>query len=799
MAMPPPSAVQHSHTNRLAQTTSPYLLQHAHNPVDWYPWGAEAIEAARAQDKPIFLSVGYSTCYWCHVMERQCFENEAIAAEMNDKFICIKVDREERPDVDQLYMTAVQVLTRQGGWPMSVFLTPALKPFFGGTYFPPEDGHGRPGFPRVLNSISAAYHTKREQVERSADEIVRVLQKVAQPRQPTEPLRVDVTWVESLIERATADYEQCFGGFGGAPKFPRQTLLEMLLAYTGMPGATEDAEQIRAQVLYTLDYMAEGGIRDQLGGGFHRYSTDEKWLVPHFEIMLYDNAMLAVVYVEAWRQTQNPNYAKVARGILDFVLREMTGPQGAFYTAFDAEVDAQEGLTYLWTPDEVRTILAEFAKEDVELFSRVYGLAGGPNFADPHHGTGQPDKNILFLPTPLANVAKSLNVSEEQLDARLEPMRQALYAARRKRKQPLLDTKILTSWNALTIRAFAVAGQALHETRYTAAAVKAAQFLLDQHRMADGSLIRTSRPDAKAGAQNSNLKSEIANLKSHISNLKSEISDLKSQIPGFLDDYAFLTQALLALHRATGDIEWRHRALRVAETMNDKFRDRELGGFFFTAADATDLIVRQKTASDSPLPSGNAVAALALAELGAADTARQVLAVFAQSLEDQAEGMSSMVQAALEYLKANEPFTVSTDQQSAGNHPPTPDQLAKSAVELSAQWASPTELRVHVKVLDTFHLNANRAAQGMIPTTLALAGPRGAAVAAHVDYPPGEERQFAFAGEAIRVYDGEVTIAVQLDQTLPAGTKLRAALTYQACTEDACLSATTQAIDLTAP
>jgi len=613
---------------------------------------------------------------------------------------------------------------------------------------------------------------------------VRVLQKVAEPRQPTEPLRVDMTWVESLIERATADYEQCFGGFGGAPKFPRQTLLEMLLAYTGMPGATEDAEQIKAQVLYTLDYMAEGGIRDQLGGGFHRYSTDEKWLVPHFEIMLYDNAMLAVVYIEAWRQTQNPNYAKVARGILDFVLREMTSPQGAFYTAFDAEVDAQEGLTYLWTPDEVESVLASFSKEDIELFSRVYGLATGPNFADPHHGTGQPDKNILYLPTPLANIAKSMNVTEEQLDARLEPMRQALYTARRKRKQPLLDTKILTSWNALMIRAFAVAGQALHDTRYTQAAVKAAHFLLDHHRMADGSLIRTSRPDAKA--------------RSEISNLKSEISDSKSQIPGFLDDYAFLTQALLALHRATGDIEWRHRALRVAETMNDKFRDRELGGFFFTAADATDLIVRQKTASDSPLPSGNAVAALALTELGATDTARQVLAVFAQSLEDQAEGMSSMVQAALEYLKTNEPFTVSIDEQS-GDAPPTPDQLAKSAVELSVDWASPTELRVHVKALDTFHLNANRAAQGMIPTTLALAGPRGAAIAANVDYPPGEERQFAFAGEPIRVYEDEVTIAAHLDQPLPPGTKLRATLTYQPCTEDACLSATSQAIDVTAP
>jgi uncharacterized protein YyaL (SSP411 family) len=545
----------------------------------------------------------------------------------------------------------------------------------------------------------------------------------------------------------------------------------MLLAYTGMPEATEDAEGIRAQVLYTLDYMAEGGIRDQLGGGFHRYSTDERWLVPHFEIMLYDNAMLAVVYVEAWRQTTNAIYAKVARGICDFVLREMTGPQGEFYTAFDAEVDAQEGLTYLWTPDEVESVLSGFAKEDVELFSRVYGLSAGPNFADPHHGTGQPDKNILFLPTPLANVAKSMSVTEEGLDARLEPMRQALYAARRKRKQPLLDTKILTSWNALMIRALAVVGKALEEPRYVQAAATAARFLLDHHRMADGSLIRTSRPDAASQGE---------------------------QIAGFLDDYAFMTRALLALQRASGDVEWRQRALQVAETMNDKFLDRELGGFFFTAAEATDLIVRQKTASDSPLPSGNAVAALSLIELGAMDTARQVLAVFAQSLEDQAEGMSSMVQAALEYLKSNEPFSVASDQQAGGDQPPTPDQLAKSAVQLSAEWESPTDLRVRIKVREGFHLNANRAAQGMIPTTLAVVGARGTSVAATIEYPPGEERQFAFASEAIRVYEGEVIIVARLAEPLPPATKVRAALTYQACTEDACLAATSQAIELSA-
>jgi uncharacterized protein YyaL (SSP411 family) len=770
--MSTPANPLHKHTNRLAQATSPYLLQHAHNPVDWYPWGAQAIDRARNENKPIFLSVGYSTCYWCHVMERQSFENEQIAAQMNDKFVCIKVDREERPDVDQLYMIAVQILTRQGGWPMSVFLTPDLKPFFGGTYFPPEDSHGRPGFPRVLNSISAAYHTKREQVDKSASEIVSMLEKVAHPRTPQEALKVDLPFIESLIERSTSDYEQCFGGFGNAPKFPRQTLLEMLLDYTASPHATDDAQQIKAQVLYTLDYMAEGGIRDQLGGGFHRYSTDEKWLVPHFEIMLYDNAMLAVVYVQAWQQTQNNNYAKIARGILDFVLREMTGPSGEFYTAFDAEVDGQEGLNYLWTEEQVTEVLAGFSNEDQNLFSEVYGLSAGPNFADPHHGNGQPDKNILHLPKPLANIAKSLNITEDALDTRLLPMRQALYIARQARKQPLLDTKILTSWNALMIRAFAFAGKALNEPRYTSAGAKAATFLFDHHRQSDCSLVRTSRPGS--GPNQS------------------------AKIPGFLDDYAFLTRALLALHDATGDAHWRKNARELADIMKQKFLDPERGGFYFTAADATDLIVRQKTASDSPLPSGNAVAAQCLLELGEPETARQVLAVFAQSLEDQAEGMSSMVGAALAFLEQHEPFTVSTQGRET-DRPRTPDEQAKAAVELLAEWASPTHLRLAIEVMENYHINSNRPAQGLIPTTLAVLGPRGAELSATIEFPDPEERQFDFAAEPLNVYEGVVVVEITLDEPLPPGTPVRAVVTYQACTQDACLPATSKETRIAAP
>ena len=337
---------EHRHTNRLARETSPYLLQHQHNPVDWYAWGPEAFEAARSQDKPIFLSVGYSTCYWCHVMERQSFENEAIAAEMNRLFINIKVDREERPDVDQLYMTAVQVLTRHGGWPMSVFLLPDLRPFYGGTYFPPTDMHGRPGFPTVLRALEDAYRNRRSDVEQSAAQLKDILEQLAQPAPPERAVTIDQDFINRLIDRSTSDYEPNFGGFGDAPKFPRETLLETLLVHH----ANHPDERLAHQIRHTLDAMSRGGIRDHLGGAFHRYSTDAKWLVPHFEIMLYDNAMLAWIYVEASRQFNEPRYAQIARDIFWFVNEEMTSPDGAFYTALDAEVDALEGGSYLWTP-----------------------------------------------------------------------------------------------------------------------------------------------------------------------------------------------------------------------------------------------------------------------------------------------------------------------------------------------------------------------------------------------------------------------------------------------------------------
>jgi uncharacterized protein YyaL (SSP411 family) len=739
------ASTEAKHTNRLAKETSPYLLQHAHNPVDWYAWGLEAFEASRKQNKPIFLSVGYSTCYWCHVMERQSFENEQIAKEMNERFINVKVDREERPDVDQLYMTAVQVLTRHGGWPMSVWLTPDLRPFYGGTYFPPTDMHGRPGFLTVIRAIEGAYKDRPGDVEKTASQLVNILRQVAEPQASDSPITVGPELVEELIERSTADYEERHGGFGSAPKFPRQTLLELILVHNRHAPNPARMKMLR----HALDAMASGGIRDHLGGAFHRYSTDAMWLVPHFEIMLYDNAMLAWVYAEAHRQTNEKRYADVTRGILDFILREMTSPQGAFYTAFDAEVDAMEGLSYLWTMDEVKQILGD---EDAEEFGKAYGLDLGPNFADPHHGTGVADKNILYLPNEVDESAP-----------KLVAMRQELYDARRKRKQPLLDTKIITSWNALMIRGMAHAGKVLGEKRYIDAAARAGDFLWERHRHPGGGLWRTSRDGVTKHA-------------------------------AFLDDYAFLAQAMLELKSATGDAKWEKRAREIAAQMQERFGDKENGGFYFTAANADDLIVRQKVATDSPLPSGNAVAAMVMLELGQVEVARDVLEVFAGQMEHGGEGMSSMVEAALLYLSQNEPLSAAPGPW-RGDRPQSPQDMASSVVSMQAAWLSPSELHVQLIIADGYHINARHAGNDLIATQLTVPGQD----VERIDYPAGEEQRFAFSDGPIRVYSGSVTIAVKFKRAMTGHGPVRLAIAYQACDEQACLPPVTKQAEVNTP
>jgi uncharacterized protein YyaL (SSP411 family) len=711
-------------TNRLANESSPYLLQHAHNPVDWFPWGEEALQLARSKNIPIFLSVGYSTCYWCHVMERECFEDVEIARLMNERFINIKVDREERPDVDQLYMTAVQIITRQGGWPMSVFLTPDLRPFYAGTYFPPTDHYGRPGFPRVLSAVRNAFDQQPGDVKASADQITRILGDLARPRPAQRSFNIDGAWLKEMLDRSTSDFDDQHGGFGSKPKFPRETLLELMLVYL----RDEKDAELKRMLTRSLDAMVYGGIRDHLGGGFHRYSTDERWLVPHFEIMLYDNAMLLWICAEAYAQTKETRFATIAGGIADFLLREMTSPEGAFFTALDAEVDGHEGANYLWTRQEIESALA--GKANVAKFVHAYGLDEGPNFADPRHGTGTPDQNVLFLAEPDGGAALS--------DPELEKSRRILYEIRKQRKQPRLDNKILTSWNGLAIRALAHVSKILNEPRYLKAAEGAADYLLRVHLVRD---------------QDGNL-----------SLYRVSAGGVAKQ-PAFLDDYAFLSQALIALPGG----EYRARANDLARVMNRRFAS-DTGGFFFTDNQSTDLPGRQMIAGDSPLPSGNAVAAIVLTELGDHDGARSTIAAFASQFESAAEQMSAMIEAAILYRKQRGDIAISAGGATA--RPLSPGELAARVLAMTASW-NDRSLAVKCELEAGYHINAHDAS--VEPTRLTVSG----ADVAAVEYPTGE-------------MSGEFTILVKLN-SIPKQ-KVSLHLRYQACDTSACLSATTKSI-----
>ncbi|HWN83447.1 MAG TPA: thioredoxin domain-containing protein [Candidatus Udaeobacter sp.] len=584
------STTPHS-PNRLAQEKSPYLLQHALNPVDWYPWGEAAFTKARSENKPIFLSIGYATCHWCHVMERESFEDPAIAAFLNQHFVPIKVDREERPDVDQVYMQAVMAMAGQGGWPLSVFLTPDRRPFFGGTYFPPDDRFGRPGFPRLLGALAQAWQERRAEVTETAQQLTTHLAGAMRGGRAGSAA-LDESWFALGIQQAASSFDRVWGGFGRAPKFPRSHLLSFLLAAQARSGDPE----VLPMVELTLDRMARGGMHDHLGGGFHRYSTDERWLVPHFEKMLYDQALIARSYLEAYQVTGNEAYAAVARAIFDYVRRDLRSPEGAFYSAEDADSEGEEGKFYVWTPAELEALLGP---EDGRLFGRIYGATADGNF---EHGT-----SILHLPRTLAEVAADERVTPEALASRLAVMREKLLAVRAHRIRPLLDDKVLTDWNGLMIGAFAYGARALGEPAYAETAAAAARFVLERLRTPAG-LLKRYRDGEAAG-------------------------------DGFLDDYAFLAWGLLELHAATQDPFYLAVGRELAQEIVERFSDPQ-GGLFFTARDAEPLLIRTKEIYDGAVPSGNAVAALVFLRLGAllADpeltrAGRQVVETFAAELE----------------------------------------------------------------------------------------------------------------------------------------------------------------------
>jgi uncharacterized protein len=549
--------------NRLAQETSPYLLQHRENPVDWYPWGEEALTRAREEDRPILLSVGYSACHWCHVMAHESFEDPGTAAYMNAHFVNVKVDREERPDVDALYMEAVQAISGQGGWPMTAFLDPDGVPFYGGTYFPPDDSRGMPSFRMVMEAVVDAFESKRDEIEQRAPQMRARLAAIGQVEPANSP---QAAMLDEAIERLHLAADRARGGFGGAPKFPPASAIELLLAR----GETE----IPA---LTLDAMMAGGIYDQIGGGFARYAVDPAWQVPHFEKMLYDNALLARAYLHGWQVLGHSRYRRICEETLDWALGEMRGPEGGFYSALDADSEDEEGRFYVWTPEEIRAVLGDplpgkanciqFSPHQVENLIQFYGASEGGNFEG---------RNILHL-------AGGANATEPE---GLDEMRRALYEARTKRIWPGLDDKRLTAWNALMIVALAEAGAVLGRDDYLEAARDCANFAWAELRDDHGALLRTYK-------------------------------DGRAHLKAYLEDHAFLLEALLTLYEASFETVWFERARELADTLLARFADSERGGFFSTADDHESLIARRKEIGDHPIPSGNSAAAFCLLRLGA--------------------------------------------------------------------------------------------------------------------------------------------------------------------------------------
>ena len=760
--------------NRLQHETSPYLLLHAHNPVDWYPWGPEAIARARDEDKPIFLSVGYSTCYWCHVMERKVFANDEIAAMMNKWFVNIKVDREERPDLDQIYMTATQLMSGSGGWPNSVFLTPDLKPFYAGTYFPPMESHGRPGFPRVLQALHDAWQNERQKVEEVGAQLAEAIRQ-AQDQGQGEGEMARALPDSSLISRAVDDitrrYDGTHGGFGGAPKFPPAMRLDLLL--DAPVDSAEERERLEAIVTHTLSAMARGGMYDQIGGGFHRYSTDARWLVPHFEKMLYNQAQLTRTYARAYVLTGQERWRVVAEDILRYVEREMTSDDGGFYSALDAETDAVEGKYYVWSEEEIAGILGSRA----ELFLEVFGLQPVPEVG----------RSVLYRQADDTVAAASHGMEVAQVQASIAESKAMLLQERQKRPYPLRDDKVLTAWNGMMIAAYAEAYAAFGKESYRRAAESAARFVLERLGTPSGGLQRVYRNGVVKYA-------------------------------GYLEDYAHFAEGSIALYRATADRTWLDAAERIVDAMVERFWDHDGGGgFFYTEGAGSDLIARSKSGSDSALPSPNAVAIQCLLDLaqetGRADLRRKAeegLMAFGSAMTDHLGGYTSMVKAAQSYLRGEEqqprsgpapagaqelaPIELARLPLQPRGGGSVPEQVVVVRVEPSAAEVVPgggLRAQVHLAIADSWHINANPpTSDWLIPTTVTM----NADVPVTLDeiiYPSGQLLFFPAFEETLAVYDGQVTLTAELAvadrATAGQNGVVRFLVAYQACDDSRCL------------
>ncbi len=776
---PVPNPIPSHPPNHLAGSTSPYLLQHLHNPVDWYPWGAEAIERAKREQKPIFLSVGYSTCYWCHVMEREVFENESIAKQMNDNFICIKVDREERPDLDEIYMTATQLMSGHGGWPNSVFLTPELKPFFAGTYFGPEDQHGRPGFPSVIAQLANVWANDRPRVESAAariDEAIRSTLAAGRAGDGAE-LPLDGEVAARAVREIVESFDPVDGGFGRAPKFPSDFYYSFLLD-AEVDAAGAPSVRVRDAVTVTLDAMAAGGIHDHVGGGFHRYSVDGQWHIPHFEKMLYNQALLATAYVDAYRATGDRRYADVVRGILRFIAERFTGSEGQFFSALDAETDAVEGAYYAWTRDE---IVAALGDADARAFLAAYKIVPIPVMPGHLHPEGG----------ALVRVDRRSAVADAE-----RGWLERLAAARAARKLPRLDDKSIASWNGMMIAALAHAARFVHSDRmdaagalpdavYLDAARRGADFVLRRMRMPDGSLVRSVRGDSA------------------------------SAHPGFLEDYAWVVRGLLALRTAETDParkgEWLTHAVALESAAEAKFWDPAAGGFFVAEPQA-DLISRSKDFGDNAIPSGNSVMAHNLLDLAQAtsdvryrDRADDLLRAFSPMLARMPRGAVYMVHA-LHRRLADGPIVASAPRADAAlNSASRVKVAAPTTVAVKPAVAQQEfEFNVELTIDSHWHINApSTDARELISTTVAVKcdDPRISAIA--IDWPAPTEQPSLVKGEPpLKVFVGRVTIAVHASvnaalepsASIPIAIEVR----YQACSDaGVCLAPTTSVLRAT--
>ena len=729
--------------NRLAEASSPYLQLHAHNPVDWYPWGEEALGRARAEDKPIFLSVGYSTCYWCHVMERESFSDPGIAELMNREFVNIKVDREERPELDEIYMAATQVLTGHGGWPNSLFLTPSLLPFYAGTYFPPEDRQGIPGFPTVLASLAAAWKERRGDVDTQARELGEALRRVLEDRAgPAGALPGPEALDRSLLDLERG-FDEAWGGFGSAPKFPTPGNLFLLLELA------DSRPQAARMLEVTLDRMARGGIYDQLGGGFHRYATDREWKIPHFEKMLYDNGLLLEVWALQWRRSADPETERVIRETAAFLARELTAPEGSFWSALDAETDGREGAFYAWTREHLREVLDE---EELGFLAPLYGFDGPPFFEGEY---------VLHLPRPLAEQAERRRKSREELLAEIEPLRARLFEARARRKRPLTDDKILADWNGTAIAGLAVAGEVLADDGLVAQAARAAEFVLATMRPAGGPLIHSWR-DGRVGPS------------------------------AFLSDYAFLVRGLLALDRATLDGRWLEAAVDLAAEQGARLADP--AGGFFVAEERDDVLFRSKEVFDGAMPGANSVAALNLLALAErtgearwAESAEGCLRAFSALVDNHPAAVRTMALAA----HRREVFAGDRPELFAATAP-APAAAPRSKVAARLDVDSPAEdgwrsFTLELEIEPGWHIyppapaadEANAGLGG--PTTLEGDGLALRALA----FPRGVERRPVPGEPPLRVYEDRVAIRGELR---PVGDAGRLVVGFQPCGESSCLA-----------